>query len=296
MKRYAFIALLLLSTACRSTQSNPHAQTQSQIDSFIRSKKADIGLAVIGPEKDDTFFYNADRLFTMMSVIKFPQAVGLLHLASNGKLNLDSIVYFDSSTLNRPTWSPLAEEHPEGDFRLSIADCFKYSVAKSDNIVCDQLYDFMSIPALQKFYNENGFSHLNFKFKYRDMNPDSIAGNNSSPRDMARLLKDFNTDRLCNNQHKNYLLTIMRNTETGPKRLKGMLPGISIAHKTGTYFEEDSFINALNDVGIVELKDKTYYIAVFVNNSLEGQENTEAIIAQLNKMVYDYFRKKYGLK
>ena len=128
------------------------------------------------------------------------------------------------------------------------------------------------------------------------MDVDSIFGNNSSPRDMARLLKDFNNNRLCNEKHKNYLLDIMRKTETGPLRLKGFLPGVSIAHKTGTFFEEDSFINALNDVGIVEMKNKTYYIAVFVNNSLEGQEKTEAIIAQLNKMVYDYFSKKFELK
>ncbi len=289
----AFI-VALMAISCQS----PKGQTpfQSQLDSFIQSKKADIGLAVIGPEKDDTFFYNGDRLFTIMSVVKFPQAVGLLHLASNNLLNLDSMVYFDSTTLNRPTWSPLAEEHPTGDYSMSIANCFNYSVSKSDNIVCDQLYDYMSIPALQKFFHDNGYKNLNFRFKYRDMNPDSISGNNSSPRDMARLLKDFNNNQLCNDQHKNYLLDIMRKTETGPLRLKGLLPGVSIAHKTGTFFEEDSFINALNDVGIVELKDKTYYIAVFVNNSLEGKEKTEAIIAQLNKMVYDYFSKKYGLK
>lgn len=296
MKYYAILAALLLSTACQSNKPSPHTQLQNQIDSFIKSKKALIGLAVIGPEADDTFFFNADNSFIMMSVVKFPQAVGIMHQATNQLIKLDTMVLFDSVSLKRQTWSPLRDEHPYGEVSMTLANCFNYSVSKSDNIVCDRLYDFFSIPDLNKFLHAQHYNKINIGSAYKNMNTDSLIANNSSPRDMALLLKDFYNGKLCGEQEKQMLLDIMRKTETGPKRLKGLLPGVSIAHKTGTYFEEDSFIDALNDVGIVELKDKPYYIAVFVNNSLEGQETTEAIIAQLNKMVYDYFSKKYGLK
>ena len=291
MKLYAIIAALLLSTACRSNKPSPRAQLQNQIDSFIKSKKAFIGLAVIGSEPGDTFFYNADSAFIMMSVVKFPQAVGIMHQATNQLIKLDTMVVFDSVSLKRQTWSPLRDEHPYGDVSMTLANCFNYSVAKSDNIVCDRLYDFFSIPDLNKFLHAQHYNKINIGSAYKNMNTDSLIANNSSPRDMALLLKDFYNGKLCGDNEKQILLDIMRKTETGPKRLKGLLPGVTIAHKTGTYFEKDSFIDAINDVGIVEMPNKPYYIAVFVNRSLDGQETTEAIIAQLNKMVYDYFKK-----
>lgn len=290
------IAFLLLAAACQSNKPSPHIQLQSQIDSFIQSKKAVIGLAVIGPETEDTFFYNANKSFIMMSVVKFPQAVGIMHQASLNLINLDTVVLFDSMSLKKETWSPLRDEHPYGDAHMTMANCFNYSVAKSDNIVCDRLYDFFSIPDLNKFLHSQHYNNINIGSTYKNMNTDSLIANNSSPRDMAMLLKDFYNGKLCGEQQKQFLLDIMRKTETGPKRLKGLLPGVTIAHKTGTYFEKDSFIDAINDVGIVELPNKPYYIAVFVNSSLEGQKKTEAIIAQLNKMVYDYFDKKYASK
>lgn len=292
MKFYTILTALLLSAACQSNKPSPHAQLQNQIDSFIKAKKAYVGLAVIGPQPGDTFFYNADSSFIMMSVVKFPQAVGIMHQVSNKLLKLDTMVVFDSISLKRETWSPLRDEHPYGDVSMTLGNCFNYSVAKSDNIVCDRLYDFFSIPELNKFLHSQHYNKINIGTTYKNMNTDSLIANNSSPRHMALLLKDFYNGKLCGNEQKDYLLDIMRKTETGPKRLKGQLPGVTIAHKTGTYFEKDSFIDALNDVGIVEIPNQPYYIAVFVNRSLEGQENTEAIIAQLNKMVYDYFKQQ----
>ncbi len=292
MKFYIIIAALLFNTSCQSNKPSPHKRLQSQIDSFIKSKKAYIGLAVIGQEPGDTFFYNADSSFIMMSVVKFPQAVGIMHQVSHQLLKLDTMVVFDSVSLKRQTWSPLRDEHPYGNVSMTLGNCFNYSVAKSDNIVCDRLYDFFSIPNLNLFLHAQHYNKINIGSAYKNMNTDSLIANNSSPRDMALLLKDFYNGKLCGEQEKQMLLDIMRKTETGPMRLKGQLPGVTIAHKTGTYFEKDSFIDALNDVGIVEIPNQPYYIAVFVNRSLEGQESTEAIIAQLNKMVYDYFKQQ----
>jgi beta-lactamase class A len=293
---FKLFCCLLIVMACKSPSVNHHVQLQSQIDSFIKAHKAEVGLAVYGPEPDDTFFFNADRSFIMMSVVKFPQAVGIMHQATQHLLNLDSMVIFDSLFMKRETWSPFRDEHPHGDASMTLANCFKYSVSKSDNIVCDRLYDFFSIPDLNQFLHSQNYKKIHIGSTYKNLKTDSLIANNSSPRDMALLLKDFYNGKLCGKEQQQFLLDIMRQTETGPKRLKGLLPGVSIAHKTGTYFDNDTFIQAINDVGIVELKDKSYYIAVFVNNSKEGPDKTEAIIAQLNKMVYDYFSKKYPSK
>lgn len=291
-----FINLLILcSYYSGSSQSKIQPTLQTQLDSLAGSMKADVGIAIIGSEKADTFFVNGNKQFVIMSVVKFPQAVALLNLAGEGKLDLDKTATFDSTELKRKTWSPFALEHPTGNASMSIKDCFKYSVGKSDNIVCDKLYDYLSPAEVQSFLHKKGYSNINIRYKYKEMNKDNFQFNNSNPKQMAFLLRDFYNGKLTNELDKNYLLNIMRNTETGPNRLKGLTPHLVIAHKTGTFFETDSFINALNDVGIVEMAPDTkpYYIVVFVNNSKEGEAATEKFIAQTNLLAYQYFLKKY---
>ncbi len=295
MKQLPLLLIILsVFVACKQKAKTQHSILQAQIDSFAKSKKADIGVAIFGINPEDTFFYNGDKPFTIMSVVKFPQAVGLLNLVKNGKLDFNQTAFIDSNELNRPTHSPFAEEHPYGNASIVLKDGFKYSVSKSDNIICDMYYRYQSPQELTAFLHQSGYNTININRTYKAMNIDSLFLNNSTPRDMARLLRDFYEGKYTNQSDRDTLLNIMRNTETGPKRLKGQLPKVNIAHKTGTFYINDSFINALNDVGIVETPDKKamYYIVVFVNNSTEGEETTEAIIAQINAMAYKYFNKK----
>lgn len=267
-----------------------------RLDSLIQAHRADIGVAIIGDAPDDTFFYHGDNAFTMMSVVKFPQAVALMHMAGKGELDLNTLAIFDSIELKRNTWSPLAEEHPYGTAQLTILEGFKYSVSKSDNIVCDKLYDFLPPAALQNMLHKMGYPGIHIRYAYKNLSKDSLHLNSSTPRDMAYLLRDFYAGKHTRPADRDYLLNLMRTTETGPKRLKGLLPGVSVAHKTGTYFESDSFINAINDVGIVEPGDgvNPYCIVVFVNNSLEGELRTQLLIAEINRMAYGYFLQKAG--
>jgi beta-lactamase class A len=295
MKHLPVLLLLLtVFVACKQKAQTRETSLQAQIDSFAKSKKADIGVAIFGMNPEDTFFYNGDKPFTIMSVVKFPQAVGLLNLVKNGKLDLNQTAFIDSNELNRKTHSPFADEHPFGNASIILKDGFKYSVSKSDNIICDLYYRYQSTNELTAFLHQSGYKNINIQRTYRDMKPDSLFLNNSTPRDMVRLLRDFYEGKYTTQADRDTLLNIMRNTETGPRRLKGELPKVTIAHKTGTYFEKDSFINAINDVGIVETTDKKamYYIVVFVNNSTEGEDKSEAIIAHINAMAYQYFNKK----
>lgn len=291
---FLFLCILTVSTSCNQKAKTQETSLQSRIDSFVKSKKATVGVAILSADGKESFFVNGSQAFTIMSVVKFPQAVGILNLAKNGRLDLNQTVSIDSNELNRQTVSAFAEEHPYGDASILLKDGFKYSVSKSDNIICDMYYRFQSPSELTAFLHQSGYNNININRTYRDMKPDSLFLNNSTPTAMVNLLRDFYEGKHTTASDRAYLLDIMRKTETGPNRLKGKLPNVSIAHKTGTYFEKDSFINAINDVGIVETPDNKalYYIVVFVNNSTEGEDNSEAIIAQINAMAYQYFSRK----
>ena len=84
----------------------------------------------------------------------------------------------------------------------------------------------------------------------------------------------------------------MIDTETGANKLKGMLPAKTVGHKTGSSDRNaDSMKTADNDAGLVILPDgRKYYIATFIMDSYETDEDNADIIARISRMVYDAMR------
>jgi len=91
---------------------------------------------------------------------------------------------------------------------------------------------------------------------------------------------------LLDKEHTAALLDIMYRCETGPGRIKGMLPrGTKVAHKTGNY------PGTANDVRIIDLPDGTHVaMALYLKQSskIEGKD-LEDTLAQSARAVYDYF-------
>lgn len=297
MKSLLFLFSALLIFACnnpgKATQTDGKTAFQNSLDSFVKTKKAKIGVAIISPDGKDTFSVNGSQKFTMMSVVKFPQALFVLSRVEKGLFNLDTMVRFDSNELNRDTWSPLAAEHRHHNYPLPLLNCFYYSVGKSDNIACDKLYDFGPIPELNQFIEKLGTKNFKVAYKYKDMKVDSIGNNYSSPLDMAILFRQFEQGQILKTALKDTLMNIMYRTQSGPNRLSAGVPkGVAVAHKTGTYYSDSTFIQALNDAGLVKTSDGRHYtIVVFVNDSRELEEGTAAIISEINRMAYRYFNK-----
>ncbi|HDJ23941.1 MAG TPA: hypothetical protein ENF17_08645 [Candidatus Aminicenantes bacterium] len=82
------------------------------------------------------------------------------------------------------------------------------------------------------------------------------------------------------------LLDIMRRCQTGEARIKGMLPPeTEVYHKTGTIG------GTTNDVGFIELSGEAGEAAtvVFIKEAKIETEESEKIIAQISRSIYDYF-------
>ena len=111
---------------------------------------------------------------------------------------------------------------------------------------------------------------------------------------MARLLRTADEKELFSNKElKDFLWQTMIDTETGANKLKGMLPAKTVVgHKTSSSDRNaDGMKTADNDAGLVILPDgRKYYIAAFVMDSYETDEDNANIIARISRMVYDAMR------
>jgi beta-lactamase class A len=108
----------------------------------------------------------------------------------------------------------------------------------------------------------------------------------STPLGMADLLLMIYSKPLLKHESQLLLLDIMRRCETGLTRLKGSLPpATEVLHKTGTIGM------TTNDVGIMTLPGDAGHvvIAVFVKSSSKEVPDRERAIAEVTRVIHDYF-------
>ena len=74
----------------------------------------------------------------------------------------------------------------------------------------------------------------------------------------------------------------------------GLPENTELAHRTGMSGTNDENLRvALNDVGIVKLPNgKHFILSVYLKNITETKEDTEKIIADITKVVWEYYVKK----
>ncbi|MCS4301085.1 class A beta-lactamase [Chryseobacterium sp. BIGb0232] len=288
---FVFLSLTLFS------QNTSGLQLKKTLESIITNKKADIGVAVLATDspKKEIVEINGNKLFPMLSTFKFHIALAILNKVEKGDLSLQQKIYIKKEELLEDTYSPFKEKYPEGNMELTLEECIKWMVAQSDNNLTDILLRLIGGPEyVERFLNSKDVIIKNDEEgMHKDW--DSQFINKTTPNETIRLLGQFYNGKILNKELTKWLYTTMLGNVSGAKRLKGHLPKeVKTAHRTGTSFTNKAgMTGAINDFGIIELSDKKrIYIAVFVHDTYETFENSEAIIAAIAKAAYDHYNKK----
>ena len=267
------------------------------ISNTIAFKKADIGICIAGIEDSDTLSFNGNRHYPMQSVFKFHIALAVLHAVDNGKFALNQKIPIKKSDLLPDTWSPLREAYPEGG-NVTLAEIIRYTVSQSDNNGSDILLRLIGgTKKTTDYCRKIGINDVSIQANEAEMHKEwNIQFSNwTTPNAAALLLKMFYERKILSETSQAFLWKAMLETSTGKKRIKAQLPeNTPVAHKTGTSgINKQGITGAINDMGIVTLPDGRHFIiAVFVVNSSENENTNEKIIADVSKLVWDFFVKK----
>jgi beta-lactamase class A len=286
---------------------NRHAYSQTinakdilskKIDSICQTKKADIGVAILGLEDNDSFTRNKNKKYPMQSVYKLHLALAVLNEVDKGKLALNQPILVKKSDLLPNTWSPMRDKYPEGNVYLFLSEILSYSVSNSDNNACDILFRLVGgTKKVHKYIRKLGIKNVSIEATEEEMSKDwSIQFKNTTkPFSTVQLLKKFYKEPILSKARGGFLWEIMTETTTGPNKIKGLLPKeVEVAHKTGASgTNKEGITAASNDIGIVILPNgKHFAIAVFVANSKEDTAANDRIIAEITKAAWDYFMAK----
>lgn len=292
MRKYLLLTIILVSGFCFSQN------LKKKILQITKDKNATVAVSVLDFGNDKTVHINGNKKLPMLSVFKFHIGLAVLNEVDQGKLNLDQKILIKKSDLLENTWSPIRERFPEGDIEMPLGLLIKYTVAESDNNGCDILLRLIGgTETVQKFINSKGIRNFTIKVNEEQMHQgfEFMYLNTTTANSANQLLKDFRDKKIVSKTSTDFLMTTMLETSTGKNKIVAQLPeSVPVAHKTGSSGKNEKGLTiAENDIGIVTLPGgKSYALSIFVSDSMESAETNTKIIADISKIVFDYFSKK----
>ncbi|PWK29325.1 beta-lactamase class A [Arcicella aurantiaca] len=293
MKKNLLFWLILFQ--CKAISFSQHTILREKIATIIKSKNAKIGVSVLNLSNGDTLTFNKTHHFPMQSVYKFHLALAILNQVDKKKFSLNQPIFVSKADLRPDTWSPLRDKYPEGNISIPLSEIIAYTVSQSDNNGCDRLFRLMggAIKA-NEYIHKIGVKDVNIVATEEEMQKDwQVQYTNwSTPAAATKLLQKFYQQGIMSKNSQDFLWKVMVETTTGPNKIRGLLPkDATVAHKTGfSGKNEEGLTGATNDIGIVILPNgKALAIALFVSNSTETELTNDRIMADITKVVWDYY-------
>jgi beta-lactamase class A len=115
----------------------------------------------------------------------------------------------------------------------------------------------------------------------------------TTPRAMNHLVLNLYNNVLLNKTNTDFLIDIMKRTWDGHRINRFLPPNVKIAHKTGTWYDNDvpeAHYGYLNDVGIIYLPDNKGHIAISIYSSSDKIKDIKSYaiaLGKVSKLVYD---------
>lgn len=295
MKNSYFVATLVACVAfCFSIAGCRHdggdGDLRSRLEKFVAGKEARTGIAVI-VDGHDTIEVNGHCGFPMLSVYKFPIALAVGEQCRRNGYDLEESRVITGSEMLPDTYSPMRERYAGADsVRLTLRELLTYALQQSDNNASDILLSHLGgTGEVMRHLRDIGAAGINVVSTEAEMHADTALCriNSATPVAIAALFDRFaatGTDSISA-----AIKGIIETCATGTDRLAAPLEGTGavIGHKTGTGFTmADGRLMAVNDAGYVLLPDgRRYSVAVFVENSRLGMEDTSALIAEISSII-----------
>ncbi len=264
MRTYFFLSLLALVAQPAVAASSPGLLTlEQQLNSMVANKSADVGVAALDLNSGETISIKGNTPFPMASTVKVAVAALYLAQVDNGRRSLDDNI--------------------NGQSARSL---MRRMLVHSDNQATDILLADLGGPhAVHQWLQDNGVTGLRVDrtiaellHSHRDL---WDKRDSSTPVAMVDLLRRIYKAELIKPDSRNYLLDLMAQCETGKNRMKSLLPGVPIEHKTGT------LDGLADDVGFLTMPDgHRVAVAIFTR----GGNDRPRTIAETARAIYDGFK------
>ena len=285
-----------------------------------------MGIAVVDVDGNWSTGFNQDALLPQQSVSKTWVSLTALLMAEQGQLDLDAPIRVSRDDLTLFHQPIRREILRSGAVETTVGELIERAIQQSDNTANNALLTRVGGPRavrdmlrVQNLDNirfgpgekpmqsaiagldwDDSYSYENNFYTARDLVPDSVRKaafegyladpvDGATPLGIASALARIADGKVLSPKGAEEFLTIMSNTRSGPRRLKGgRADGWVVSHKTGTGQYWNGMQSGYNDVGVLFAPDSSpYAVAVMIGVTRRPtiermemmQEVTRAVIA-----------------
>lgn len=295
-----------------------------RVEDVIKRAEGEVGVALRHLESGQSLEINAGSRFPMASTFKLPVLVEIMAQVKEGKLSLEDEVSVQKT--EQHLGSGMLSSLTAPGIKLTVRNLANLMMMISDNSAADILLAKAGPENVNKRLRQYGVEGISVNRscqelimdwmgvdyqKYKGLTLEQIEAearkmpgrtpeanresrqkfildprDQSTPAAMNRVLEKVYKKEILDPESCDLILSIMLQCQTGEGRIKGKLPpGAPVAHKTGT------IAGTVNDTGIITLPDGLGHMAitVFTKGFEDETEDVEKIIAEIARLVYDYF-------
>jgi beta-lactamase class A len=279
---------------------------QNRLEALAAVYREPVGIAVTDVTEGWTASVDGDTPYPQQSVSKLWVAISMLDAVDRGQMSLEQMMVMtpaDRSVFFQPLAEMISEHgHPD----LTVADLLGRAITQSDNSANDKLMrELGGAPAVSAILARKGLGDLRVGAYERDLQakiaglewrpeyglgwtfkaaraklPDTVREDaeaayladpldGAAPAAITKALAALHRGELLSPASTGVMLDLLSQTRTGPRRLKGGLPGgWKIGHKTGTGPDWRHGSVGINDVGLITAPDgRTYAVAVMMRRT-----------------------------
>lgn len=253
---------------------NSKLVTQSDWNKLVKTIEAEIAplkgtfsIYVYDMKNDKEYGMNEDTIFTGASVNKIPIMAALYHLAAKKEIDLEKIIVLQKRDI---------QDYGTGSIRYdpvgtpySIKTLARLMMEKSDNTAAYLLAtNIIGMDRIQKLVTDWGLTQTD------------MEENQTSAKDMRILLVKMYKGDITTPALTSEMIGFMDKSDF-EDRIPALLPDdVKVYHKIGDE------IGKIHDAGIVELKDRPYFIGIFTTD-MTDDEITKKTMAKVSKLIFD---------
>lgn len=299
------------------------AALQAAIRSLGSSFDGDVGIAVRDVHQDWIIEYNGRKPMPQQSVSKLWVAAALLDKVDKGDATLNDMLTIRRDDLT-VFHQPISQLVGADGYQTSLSSLFDRAMTQSDNTANDALLRTVGGPgAVRAFLIRNGITDIRFGPGERllqagtagltwrqdyaigrafytaranlpmDVRQAALERYLADPPDgatatgMVNALARLKRGEMLSSRSTDHLLSTMRNSRTGPQRLRGGVSGgWTFGHKTGTGQELAGRSTGYNDVGLLTAPDgRTYAVAVMIASTRRPIPERMALMQAVSRAV-----------
>ncbi len=289
MKFYILMLMITLS-------SNGFGKLRQELQEIIRRQPGQIAVAFQDLQTGEKLGINDQTLMHAASTMKLAVMIEVYRQAEEKRMLMsDSIaVYnlFHSIVDHSPFSLPVPDSSGDPVFRrlakkMTRRELVYDMITWSSNLATNILMDQVGSRAVQKAVRRLGAKKMKVLRGVEDNAAfEKGLNNETTARDLLILLEAIVKEKAASAAACQDMIAILLEQHYRDKIPALLPPEIRVAHKTGS-------ITAINhDAAIVFLPDGRKYLLTILTNGMEEQKQSNRVISQISRLVYDYMIQK----